>query len=67
MRSLELFIGFVFFGAAFLFMIIGLGMEVKSSIHQIYQMLHVICTVLCAGTGCLMIKLSTIKEIHKDD
>jgi len=61
MRSLEIFIGFVFFGVAFLFVVVGFGMEVKSSIHQIYQMLHVICAVLCAGFGCLMIKLSSVE------
>jgi len=66
MRSLEVFAGFIFFTVAFLFVVNGFGMEVKSSIHQIYRMLHVICAVLCVGFGCLMIKQPAIKEVYED-
>jgi len=66
MRSLEVFVGFMFFGVSFLFCIVGFAMEIKSSIHQIYQMLHVICAVLCSGFGCLMIKQTVIKEVYED-
>tara|TARA_R110002051_G_scaffold33718_1_gene75212 strand:+ start:1673 stop:1873 length:201 start_codon:yes stop_codon:yes gene_type:complete len=66
MRSLEVFAGFIFFTVAFLFVVNGFGMQVKSSIHQIYQMLHVICAVLCVGFGCLMIKQPAIKEVYED-
>lgn len=56
MRALEVFSGFMFLGVSILFLICGMDIKIASAIHQIYQMMYIICAVLCAGFGCLMIK-----------
>ena len=56
MREFEIFIGLVFLAASGLLLIVGLTVPIASAIHQIFQMMYFICSILCFGFGSLMIK-----------
>ena len=58
MKAIEIIIGIIFLAVAFEFFKAGHDLYTKSAIHEIYQMMYYICSVLCTGFGMLMIKRS---------
>ena len=58
MRTLEILIGLTFVLVGALFVLAGTTTHAATSIHQIYQMLYFICSILCLGFGFNMIKRS---------
>lgn len=55
-QTYRIIIGVLFLLVAGIFVMNGMNIHARSAIHQIYQMLHLISAVLCAGFGFLIIK-----------
>ena len=56
MKAIEIIIGIAFLIAAFIFFKFGDDVYTRTAIHEIYQMMYYVCSVLCTGFGMLMIK-----------
>jgi hypothetical protein len=56
LRIMEWIIGIAFFIAAIVFYNVGEDMWTRTAIHEVTELLHYVCSVLCAGFGALMIK-----------
>lgn len=56
MRLVEYILGAAFFIAAIVFFNTGDDMWTRTAIHEVVEWIHYLCSVLCVGFGCLMIK-----------
>ena len=47
----------------------GHNLEIETSIHEVYQMLHYVCASILAGFACLVSLVPTIKieEAHQQN
>ncbi len=55
-KLIQVILAIAFIVAAIVFIMEGKDMRITSSMHQIYQMMYYICSVLCFGFGAIMIK-----------
>lgn len=56
LRIMEWFIGIAFFIAAAVFFNTGDDMWTRTAMHEVVEWIHYLCSVLCVGFGCLMVK-----------
>lgn len=56
MKVLDVMFGIIFILAAVVFLSTGAKLEPRTSIHEIYQMMWYICSILCFGFGFLLCK-----------